>query len=439
MSYPLHLQPTEASCPRAGSEPRRRHRVLVLASTFPSREQPIHGAFVKERIRFVHQLDDLALQVVSPVPYFPPLPQFPRWYPLSQIPRRERIDELDVLRPRYFLPPKIGGWFHPRLLYWGARRTIARCAAGDDIDLFDGHFIYPDGVAATMFAQHYDRPVVLTGRGEEILRFPQLPLMGRAIRWALSRATRLIALSDEIAEAMRSLGADREKITTIPNGVDCQRFRPRDQAAARRRLGLPLDRPIVLSVGYRLERKGFHLLVEAMAQIRRRVPNVLALMVGGPARWGEDYTPVIQRKIAEHDIADNVRLVGSQPPDQLPDWYNAADLFTLLTSREGSPNVVLEALACGLPVVTTPIADLPKILADNRLGVLLPERSVPAAAEGILQALERSWDRAAIRSTVEAWSWSATARRVHDVFLGAIDDHRARLAVEKHNLKRRAN
>jgi glycosyltransferase involved in cell wall biosynthesis len=373
--------------------------------------------FVKERMRFVAQLPNIELRIVSPLPYFPPWRRFKRWYPLSQIARREDVDGLPVVRPRYILPPKIGGYIHPGLMYPFVKRTATKLRREFDFDLIDAHFVYPDGVVATMLGRLYDKPVVITGRGEEIERFPRLPLIGKQIRAAVAQATQLVALSNPIRQALIDQGADPSKITVIPNGVDCERFHPSDQAAARRQLGLPADRPIVLAVGYLLEMKGFHLLVEAIAHIRAHFPDVLAVIVGGKARWGLDYEHEIRRQVSALGLEANVRLTGAQPPEDLPHWYSAADVLAILSSREGSPNVLMEALACGLPAVATPVGGIPEILSNPALGTLLPERSASAAAAGITAALSRTWHRAQIRDwVVQHRSWTETARQVERVF-----------------------
>jgi glycosyltransferase involved in cell wall biosynthesis len=297
-----------------------------------------------------------------------------------------------------------------------ARRSLARLPRGFAFDLIDAHFAYPDGVAAAHLARRLGKPFVMTCRGEDILRFPKLPLIGTQIRGALQQAAALVALSGEIAEAMLANGADAGKITVIPNGVDCGKFCMVDRDEARRRLGLPQGRPVVLSVGYRLERKGFHILIDAIPMIRERFPELLVVIVGGPARWGQDYTSVIEGRIRANNVQDHVRLVGPRPPEQLSDWYSAADLFALVTSREGCPNALLEALACGLPAAATAVGGIPEILADAQLGTLLPDRSAAAAARAITAALLQRWDRAAIRRQMMERSWQAVAERVGEVF-----------------------
>jgi glycosyltransferase involved in cell wall biosynthesis len=399
-------------------------RVLVLASGFPSRVRPIHGVFVKERVRFVSQRPDVQVRVVSPIPYFPPIKWFRRWYPYSQIPSREMIDGLEVLRSRYFMPPAFGGYVESNLMFPAARRAARRLRPEFDFDLIDGHFIYATGVVAARLGKRYDKPVVITGRGEDILRFPDLPVIGDRIRQALGEATQLIALSEEIAEAMERQGADPDKITVIPNGVDLDKFHPVPTQQARQKLGLPLDRPIVVSVGYRIERKGFHVLVDAIPRMVERFPNVLVVIVGGEASWEADFLPEIERRVRANDVADHVLITGERPQHELANWYSAADLFALMTSREGSPNVLIEALSCGVPSVATPVGEISQVLADSRLGLVLPERSSQAAAAGIIDALSRTWDRGRIHRLMQARSWHETAKRVAEVFDKALLAHR---------------
>jgi len=225
-----------------------------------------------------------------------------------------------------------------------------------------------------------------------------------------------VAVSQRIADRMAQLGADPDKITVIPNGVDLEKFHPIPVQAARRELGLPEDRRLILAVGYRLELKGFHILVDAIPKIRERFPNVLVAIVGGEARWERDFLPEIEQRIQANGVEGHVILAGTRPQEELSKWYGAADVLSILSSREGSPNVLMEALACGLPAVATPVGGIPDLLCDSRLGILLSERSADAAAAGLTEALSRDWDRADVRRAIEGRSWHATAKLVDQVF-----------------------
>ncbi|QDU36088.1 Putative teichuronic acid biosynthesis glycosyltransferase TuaC [Maioricimonas rarisocia] len=393
----------------------------MLSGPFPTETQPGYGVFVKERMRAVANLPGYEVQIVSPVPYFPRIPAFKRWSQWAEFPRHEVVDGLTVTRPRFFHPPKIGGYFHPRLAWGPLRRAVEQIRRTFDFDLIDAHWVYPAGVMGTMLGRQFGKPVVMTGRGEDMRCFPKNQLMGPQIRKALARGTRFIAVSGEIAGLMEENGAPSDRIRVIPNGVDCGKFRPGDPKQCRTELGLPQDVPIVVSVGDLLEAKGFHLLIEAAANLTCNGQPVHVVLVGGPGRFGRDYTREIRSLVEACGMQDRVHLAGRQPHDELWKWYSAADLFALLSSREGSPNVLMEALACGTPAIGTPVGGIAEVLADDRLGEVICERSVAAAADGLRAAFAAPRNRQQIRSILENRDWQQTALAVKSVLDDAID------------------
>jgi glycosyltransferase involved in cell wall biosynthesis len=232
----------------------------------------------------------------------------------------------------------------------------------------------------------------------------------------MRNANQFVGVSEEIAAKMISLGADPARTRVIGNGVDCRKFQPQPRGEARRQLGLPDDAQIVISVGDCFENKGFHLLVEALGRLKSSHPRLHVVVVGGSPRYGTDYTNVIQEKIAEYGLKSRVHLPGRRPHEELSTWYSAADLYAILSARDGSPNVLMEALACGVPAIGTPVGGIPEILNDDRLGCVLSERSVDAAANAITTAFAREWDREGIRRILKTHDWSYTALQVADVF-----------------------
>jgi len=390
----------------------RSPRVLVVTNAFPSAVWPSFGVFVKHRVRMTAELGAFEARVVAPVPYFPPIRCFKRWYRWSQFPREETVDGLRVIRPRYAMLPGIGGRFESALMYPSVRRAVERIRRDFDFDLIDAHWVYPAGVVGARLAQRYGKPLVVTGRGADMHLGPRIPAVARHIRRALGAASHCIALSTEIARAMQSNGAPAERVSVIPNGVDCDAFRPLPKAEARTRLGLPADAKIVLSVGDFFENKGFHLLLDAIPAVRRRHPNVFVALVGGAPGHGTDYTGFVNERVAANGLEGRVLFAGRRPQEELVWWYSAADVFALLSAREGSPNVLLEALACGTPAVATAVGGIAETLDRPDLGILLAERSAEAASFAITQALARDWDRAAIRKRLEGRTWKARAEQV---------------------------
>ncbi|MCP4885886.1 MAG: glycosyltransferase family 4 protein, partial [Planctomycetaceae bacterium] len=367
-------------------------KVLAISATFPSVADPSRGVFVKERLRALAAIEGIDLRVLSPTPWFPPIKQFDKWYRWSQYPQQETFDGLLVDNPRYILPPKLGGYFHPQLMHRAIVKKVDRIRDEFPFDLIDAHYVYPAGSLAAMLGQRYGVPFVTTGRGEDMERFPDLPLVGNKIRWTLRHAAQCIGVSRQIADAMVQNGAQRTRTHVIPNGIDTSKFHPKLQEECRQLLDLPTDRKIILSVGDRLELKGFHLMAEAMPAVLKQNPDALYIIVGGPGRFGRDHTPQIQSLIDEHQLHDSVRIAGPQPHDRLIDWYNAADLYATLSSREGSPNVLLEALACGTPAIGTAVGGIQDELQNKDLGLLIPERSAEAIGKVANQALQRDWN-----------------------------------------------
>ncbi|MFM8583279.1 MAG: glycosyltransferase, partial [Planctomycetaceae bacterium] len=394
-----------------------RPHVLVLSSVFPSRVDATVGPFVKERVAAVNRTGRWQMRVVSPTPYFPKVPCGPeRWRTLASYPREEVIEGLSIQRPRYPLVPKVGGYFHDDLMYWSIRRLIQRLHREWGIALIDSHFVYPDGVVAVRLAKDLGVPVVLTSRGGDILQQGSEWRVSDRIRWAHRNGSQFVALSEELAAAMRNLDAPADRLTVISNGVDLEKFRPINRDQARRELGLDPALPLIVGVGALRELKGYHIAIQALPEVRRTLPQATLAIVGGVARHGDDYSRQIEDCIQQTGMRQAVLMAGRKNPEELFRWYSAADVFLLLSSREGSPNAAMEALACGTPMVATPVGSVPQIMTSPGLGLMLRDRSVPEVIRGLLEALGQTWDRQAIRHGAEQNSWEGVATRVNEVF-----------------------
>ena len=316
-------------------------------------------------------------------------------------PREEQRHGLRVLHPRWTPVPRIGMRLAPWLLYRAARRTLSRLLnEGHRFDAIDAHYFYPDGVAAVRLGQRFGLPVVITARGSDITQFPDYPAARRRILWAADQADAIITVSAGLRDALAALGASKAKITVLRNGVDTSVFRPMDRAAARASLGLAGDTRVMVSVGGLIERKGHHRTIEALTHL----PAWTLLIAGqGPER---DRLALLAARLG---VAGRVRLVGPLPHHELASFYSAADLSVLASSREGWANVLLESMACGTPVIASPIPGNPEVVRSPEAGIIAPENS-PAG----LAAAVRSWeaappDRAQTRRYAEGFGWAATS------------------------------
>ncbi|HWP47806.1 MAG TPA: glycosyltransferase family 4 protein [Candidatus Limnocylindrales bacterium] len=389
-------------------------RILTFTTLFPSYGSPLHGLFVKARMEAVAEY--CQVEVVAPIPWFSSLRPSRSYGPSSEVRYKEWIGKLQVYHPPFFFIPKIGKGLDGWGLFLSAYAACKKLQRYFPFDLLDVHYAYPDGYAGYLMSRAFNKPYTVTIRGSDINVLAQDPLRRRLIYKALSRANRVIAVSRSLKEATVRLGVPEENITVIPNGVDLATFFPMDRRVARKTLHLPTDKKILLSVGRLTELKGFHLLIEAMGSLVKRFgEDLLLVIVGGEAERG-NFRAYLEKRITEQGLERYVLLAGSRPPHELRVWYNAADLFCLVSSREGCPNVCLEALACGVPVVATRVGGIPEIICAPDYGLLIPEREVEAIAAGIGQGLKTKWDTEKIVLYARQQSWARKAKKVVEVF-----------------------
>lgn len=389
-------------------------KVLTYTSLFPNSSQPLHAVFVKERVKAMAKLCDL--RVVAPVPWFPALQRFEKYYTYSQVPKTETSDGLDIAHPRYVTLPKIGKSIDGWLMYRSTLRSMQHIQQEFDFDIIDAHWAYPDGYAAILLGQELGKPVSLTIRGDDISTFMDYPDRCKRIVYALDQAQGVIGVCQALCDAAVSGGAQGHNFTVIPNGVDADKFHPVSQKAARAHLKQPQERRILLSVGHLTERKGFHHVMEAVRiLVQQGMHDLLYVIVGGADAEG-NFRSELEKQIDAHQMHEHVLLAGAQPHAELNYWYSMADLFCLASSREGWPNVLFEALACGKPVVATRAWGIPEVICSDEYGVLVEERNGVALAHGIEAAFRREWDTEAILAYARANTWDRVGQKVINTF-----------------------
>lgn len=389
-------------------------KILSFTTLWPNAKQPFHGLFVRERMNVAARRCEL--QVVAPIPFFPPIKLLgERYYNYSQIPPRETQGALEVAHPRYLSIPKILKSAEGTLMFYSLLPFVRRMRQRFPFDLLDAHWAYPDGYAASRLARALGVPYTVTVRGSDMTVFAREQGRGYFVRQGLSNAGRVICVSGSLRDEVLAQGIAPDKAVVIENGVDCRKFAPVPQTDARRRLQLPEHARILVSVGHLSEIKGFHVLIDAVRTLPAAPVPVQLMIIGGDAMWG-GFQETLQRQIAEFHLEDRVFLVGAKSPEELKYWYSAADLFCLASSREGCPNVVLESLACGTPVLATPVGGIPDILSTPELG-LMAQRTPEDLRRGMLDALNRQWDRAKIATHAQDhYSWETTAAKVLNIF-----------------------
>lgn len=376
-------------------------KILVFSTLFPNAESPHHGVFVETRLRNLLAGSGIKAHVVAPVPWFPfSSPRFGRYAAHACAPDKEVRHGIAVDHPRYPVIPKIGMLLAPRLLYLSARRRIdALIRGGLAFDLIDAHYAYPDGVAAALLGRHYGKPVVITARGTDISLIPQNKAARRQILWAANQSAAMISVCQALKDEMVAIGIPESHVTVLRNGVDLDSFHPADRGAARARLDL--SGPVLASVGHLIERKAHDLVIGAMPDL----PEATLLIVGEGPEEG-----ALRRQADDLGVAARVRFLGRRAPSEMPEIYGAADVLVLASSREGWANVLLEAMACGTPVVASDVWGTPEVVTAREAGLLMGERTAKGVAEATRALLADPPDRAATRKYAEAFSWDATTQ-----------------------------
>ncbi len=375
-------------------------KILSITTLYPNAERPTFGVFVENRLRKLAERPGVRLRVVAPVPWFPFHQSiFGDYGRYARIPAVERRHGIDISHPRYVQLPKISTHLSPFLLYLsliGHVREIIRREG--DFDLIDAHVYYPDGVAAALLARTLGKPVAVTARGTDLNLYPKrYPLVGRMIARTAREVDASITVCAALRDALIDLGAEPADVHVMRNGVDLDLFHPIDRETVRSHW--QCRRQTLLSVGHLIERKGHDLVVRAMEHL----PDVDLIIAGdGPKRTE------LERLATRLGVAERVRFTGVMSHQDLPGLYSAADALVLASSREGWPNVLLEALACGTPVIASRNWGTPEIVSAPEAGLLLGERTPEMIALAVQRLMQTPPDRAKTRHFAEAFSWDST-------------------------------
>lgn len=384
-------------------------KILTFTSLYPNAVNPQHGIFVETRLRKLVETGAVDARVIAPVQSFPvTFGPFARYAVFAAAPAFETRHGIDVHHPRFLSVPKVGMRLTPTSMAIAARKLFREIVEKESIDLIDAHYFYPDGVAAATLASEVGIPCVITGRGTDLNLFPEFPAARREILKAVDRAAACITVSDALRARLIDIGAPADKVTTLRNGVDTDFFEPVPAAgrdAVRQRHNLTGS--TIIAVGNLAPEKGQMLVAEAL----RDLPETTLVLVGdGPD--GDRLDAFVE----DNNLAGRVRRLGRVPQSDLPGLYSAADVSVLASLREGWPNVLLESMACGTPVVAADVGGVGEMVTVPAAGTVVAERTAGAFATAISAVLGSPPDREATRRHAEGFDWGATTRGQIELF-----------------------
>jgi glycosyltransferase involved in cell wall biosynthesis len=302
---------------------------------------------------------------------------------------------------------------------WRAARAVAR---RHHATVMHGHWVIPGGVTAAAAAPTL--PLVISLHGSDVYVAETFAPARMAARRAFHKAGFVTACSDDLARRAIRLGANAERLETVPYGVDVERFRPAPEirSVRRRELAVGDSVPLIVTAGRLVRKKGFEYLIDALVHL----PGVVAAIAGDGTLDGE-----LRERARANGVAERVRFLGNQPQDRVGEYLAAADIVCVPSVRDdsgnvdGLPNVVLEALASGTPLITTAAGGIGTVVEDGRTAHVVPERNASAIAEAVQRILAdphaaRRMGAAARTLVADRFGWDRAAERFEAAYLRAL-------------------
>tara|TARA_R110000850_G_scaffold205605_11_gene331834 strand:+ start:13859 stop:15160 length:1302 start_codon:yes stop_codon:yes gene_type:complete len=389
------------------TEVRPAMKILFLSNVFPNPLQPGKGTFNKSMIESLSQIH--RVHVITPVSWIDEISH--RLKNKSRMDRNwmpvEYSSQLSVEYPRFYYPPKILHQHYGQFLSWSLYQCLQRTISRFQPDIILSYWLHPDGEVAVKAAQEHGIPVVVMTGGSDVLLLTQNRNRKRAIQNVLQQADGVITVSNDIQNAVKNLNVHPEKIHTVYRGVNRDLFSPGDQRAARERLGLPLERKIIVSVGRLEPVKGHSVLLQACEKISKVGTRFTCYVLGD----GSLESALLQ-KTEQTGLGEFFQLKGSQQQHRLVDWYRAADVIALPSLSEGIPNVLLEAISCGKPFVASRVGGIPEI-ADPTCDRLVTADNSSELAVALAEMLESTTP--SDRRSFEPMSWQESSLQISQI------------------------
>jgi len=382
--------------------------ILTYSSLYPNKTNPRHGIFVEQRLRHLVNSGKIRSIVVSPVPWFPLAALFSsRYAEYKKIPEQDTRYGIDILYPRFPNIPFIGMSIAPFIMALFTYRQISGLLkSGYNFDVIDAHYFYPDGVASVIIGKLTKKPVVITARGSDINLISRYLIPGNLIRWAAGKTKKIISVSQALKNSIERLGVNGDKVKVLRNGVDTELFSfLQDREKIRERLGI--SGSVMLSVGNLVPLKGHDLAIKTLTILTE---FSLYIIGDGPEL---NNLKKLSRML---DVEKRVHFKKPVSQEALRDYYGAADVLVLASSREGWANVLLESMACGTPVVATNVGGNSEIVRSKTAGVIISQRTPEDIIAGINEVMSNKCSREETRVYAEDFSWDETTAGQIEIF-----------------------
>lgn len=385
--------------------------VIIFSNSFPNPLQPHRGIYIEQMVAAAG--DSINSIIVCPLPWAPKISiikKFSSYYLYSRIPNEYDYNGHHVYAPKYLVIPKIS-WLSPISMAISIYPLMKKIITSIKPVLINAQNVFPEGIAAIWLGKRLGVPVVISALGSDINESSNNRIRLDMTVRALQKAKSITAVSNLLCEKIIGMGIQPNKVHYIPNGVDSDLFQLRNKVFCRKKLNLYTKKKILLFVGKFREVKGIEYLLKALGLLKKQNKlGFYTVLIGDGDLKGK-----INQAINEYALNEQVLLPGNREHNEVSNWMSAADVFCLPSLREGMPNVVLEALSSGLPVVASSVGAIPDLLNDDT-GILVPAADHVSLASAIDIAINKEWVPEHIRSSIVDLTWEKTAAKYLDVF-----------------------
>lgn len=379
--------------------------IFICSSLYPSDINPQLGLFVEKRIQALKHYygNDASFHVISPTPYFPFTHSiFGHYADYAKTPLLSHRDGLDIHYIRYIQPPFIGPYFADYSLYRTLKKTLKqRITMGKKPDILIAEYGYPDGFALALLGQAFNIPVLITARGSDISFYWSLDFHKKRLPKLLPFIHQICAVSHDMRDDVIQLGIPENKVCVIGNGVDHDLFhiqKDTDKTSFKHHNNLSPEHKLIISVGGLIDRKGHDLAIKALSHLEEHIQ----LWIIGEGSQKIDLIMLAQSL----GLEKRVQFLGRKTHQEISQYYNNADLLLLCSKSEGRANVLLEAAACGCPLLSSNVQGSAEIITDDFIGHIFDHRNTEFLATDISTMLNKNWDRQKIHESTLSHSWA---------------------------------
>lgn len=357
-------------------------RILILTNMYPNERDLNCGIFIHSQTKHLLKAGG-KVKVIFPVPYIPMIACIRhKWKHYANIPEKNTIEMVPVFYPRYLRFP--GKWFHSLACftqYWGVKKTVKSIIKEFKPHVIHAHAATVAGYVGLILKKKYNLPLVCSLRGDDINKYPYYSRLTMSLtKKLLSKADQLLSVSNDLKVIANTIARPKREIRVVYNGCDLGNFTysEKDRTNIRNKLGFSKKAKAIIFVGSIYKEKGIFELISAFIRLNLRYPCLHLIIVGdGPKRLA------LNGIVSSNNLNEKVHLVGVKPYVEISKFLSASDIFVLPTYAEGLPNVVLEAMACNLPVVATRVGGIPEVIEEGKNGILINKKDINMLTEAI--------------------------------------------------------